>query len=546
MMRKLLHLLLAILFLPVGMIAQNLFINEVVASNNLDQMDEFFEYDDWVEIYNSGGILNLAGYYLSDDHLLLTKYQIPATNSGLTTILPNSHIIFWCDNDYLTQGENHTNFTLKSSGENIFLTAPDGITIIDSISYPQLASDISYGRTCDGCNTWQYFNNTTWNATNQEIINPNGELLFINEVQTVNTQTIHDLYFEYEPWVEIYNPNTFQVNLGGYVVNVGGNNYTIPTNNPVETIIPAGGFRNLWLDNDLTQGALHIGLSLPASGTVTLYGPNGTSVVNQYNYSTIASDQSWGRSTDGAGSSITFTQPTPTVTNSLFLIAGESLFINEVMAKNLVTLTDNFGEYEDWIEIYNPNNYAVNMSGYYMSDNPEVRNRWVVPSTFPDSVTIPAQSWLLYYCDGDNNQGVLHTNFSLSNGGEYAGLFSPDGFSLIDEVQWGFIGADTSYGRQYDGDANWIQFLASTPDASNGVNPNGIEEYSVNTIHVFPNPTIDHIMLNEKQDIRIYGLNGQLMFQGKNVKTIDVSKWAAGQYILTGDSKKAVKFEITR
>ena len=49
--------------------AQSLYINELVASNNQDQMDEFFEYDDWIEIYNTGGITNLAGYYLSDDPL---------------------------------------------------------------------------------------------------------------------------------------------------------------------------------------------------------------------------------------------------------------------------------------------------------------------------------------------------------------------------------------------------------------------------------------------------------------------------------------------
>jgi hypothetical protein len=525
---------------------QNLYINEIVASNNLDQMDEFFEYDDWLEIYNSGGILNLAGYYLSDDPTLLTKFQIPSTNAGLTTILPNSHIIFWCDNDTLTQGENHTNFTMKSGGETILLTAPDGITIIDSITYAPLATDISYGRSCDGCATWQYFNNTTWDAANQEIINSNGELLFINEIQTANTQTIHDLSFEYESWIEIYNPNTFQVNIAGYVVNAGGSNYTIPSNNPIETIIPPGGFRNLWFDNDLTQGALHVGLSLPSSGSVTLYGPNATSVVSQYNYSTIATDQSWGRTTDGANNSMTYAQPTPTVTNSLFLIAGETLFINEIMAKNLTTLADNFGEYEDWLEIYNPNNYAVNMSGYYMSDNPEVRNRWVVPSAFPDSVTIPAQSWLLYYCDGDNGQGVLHANFSLSNGGEYAGLFSPDGFSLIDEVQWGFIGADTSYGRQFDGDANWIQFLSSTPEASNGTNPNGIMESRENNVTLYPNPAVTEIVLNTKSNIRVYNLSGQLIYQENQATRLDVSKWNVGQYILTSDSGKSVKFEIIR
>ena len=42
--------------------AQTLFINEVIASNDFGQMDVAFEYDDWIEIYNAGGIINLAGY----------------------------------------------------------------------------------------------------------------------------------------------------------------------------------------------------------------------------------------------------------------------------------------------------------------------------------------------------------------------------------------------------------------------------------------------------------------------------------------------------
>ncbi|MFM7770462.1 MAG: lamin tail domain-containing protein, partial [Bacteroidota bacterium] len=178
-MRKLIFIALA-LFFSKQIEGQNLFINEVIASNDFGQMDVAFEYDDWIEIYNSGGILNLAGYYLSDDPLNLTMYQIPATNPGITTILPGGYLIFWADKDNLTQGENHTNFSLSANGETVFLTAPDGITIIDQLTYPQMATDISYGRSCDGCATLQYFNNVTYSATNFETP-PASELLFINE-----------------------------------------------------------------------------------------------------------------------------------------------------------------------------------------------------------------------------------------------------------------------------------------------------------------------------------------------------------------------------
>ncbi len=508
-------------------------------------MDEFFEFDDWLEIYNTGGILNLSGYYLSDDPNLLTKFQIP-NDPALTTVLPNSHIVFWCDNDNALQGANHTNFTLKSSGETVFLVNPDGFTIIDSITYAPLAADISYGRTCDGCPTWQYFNNTTWNADNQEIINMNGELLFINEIQTVNTNTIHDLQFEYEPWMEIYNPNSFQVNVASYIIQANGVNYTIPANAPTETIIPAGQFRVVWFDNDISQGAMHLNLSLNATTNVKILAPNGTTVVDNYSFGAIPTDQSWGRNVDGGVSSMIFTSPTPTASNTLFVVPGAAVKINEVMAKNVASITDNFAEFEDWIEIYNPLSTPINLGGYYLSDNPEIRNKWQIPSTYPDSVTIPAGGWKLFFCDADLNQGVLHANFSLSNGGEYAGIFSTDGFSLVDEVQWDFMGGDTTYGRQYDGYNNWIQFTTSntvTPGTSNGTNPNGVVNVLQQEIAVYPNPSADEIRWNAPQDFRLYDVQGNLVMQGKNQVFADIRKLASGKYFVVFGNNKGVKIE---
>ena len=167
-----------------------LYINEVMASNREGIFDDFFERDDWIEIYNSGGIQNLAGYYLSDNPDLLTQWQFPSTNAGLTTVLPNSHLLIWVDNDP-EQGEDHTNFRLSGDGETIYLVMPDGETIIDQITYPEQARDISYGRSCDGCSDWVFFNNSTPDDENMELEMPTMSL-FINEVQFENDSYIAD------------------------------------------------------------------------------------------------------------------------------------------------------------------------------------------------------------------------------------------------------------------------------------------------------------------------------------------------------------------
>ena len=162
-----------------GIEAQSLVINEVLASNSSFDYDDFFQFEDWIEIYNGGGILNLEGYHLSDDPDTLDKWMFPSTNPGLTTILPGGHLRIWCDDDE-QQGEDHTNFKLSGDGETVFLVEPDGFTIVDSITFGLAQTDISYGRACDGCSDWIYFNVPTPDAPNA-VINLPVSTLFINE-----------------------------------------------------------------------------------------------------------------------------------------------------------------------------------------------------------------------------------------------------------------------------------------------------------------------------------------------------------------------------
>ena len=60
--------------------SQDLILNELQASNSNGVYDDFFEFDDWVEIHNSGSLLNLAGHYLSDDLDSLDKWKFPDTS----------------------------------------------------------------------------------------------------------------------------------------------------------------------------------------------------------------------------------------------------------------------------------------------------------------------------------------------------------------------------------------------------------------------------------------------------------------------------------
>ena len=75
--------------------------------------------------------------------------------------------------------------------------------------------------------------------------------------------------------------------------------------------------------------------------------------------------------------------------------AGE-VILNEFMASNGNALADEDGSYEDWIELHNPGNQAVNLAGWGLSDNPASPFQW----RFPADTQIPAGGHLLVWASG--------------------------------------------------------------------------------------------------------------------------------------------------
>lgn len=513
-----------------------LYINEIIASNQVGQQDDFNDNDDWIEIFNDGGVINMAGYYITDDPDSLTKYMIPFGFDTETFVAPNSHFIIWADKDNLTQGPTHTNFSLSVDGETILLVAPDGTTIIDQVTYPLMVSDISYGRETDGNANWMYFNNVTYEDPNGELVQE-PEILFINEVQTQNTSTFQDTFDEYEQWFEIYNPNPYPVNVAGYFISNTANplEFLIPNSNPYRTVIPANGFGIIWCDGELTDDSNHSSFTLNnAGGTITLTAPDGSSVVDTYTYPEMGVDQSWGRSSDGGVNSIVFNVPTPRVSNQIMIIEPDLVYINEVLTINVADTVDNYQEHEDWFEIYNPGNAPVSLVGYYFSDNPENPMKWQVPATFPDSVTVPAQGWLLFWADEDGIQGVRHASFRLNNNLEELSMYSPDGFSVVDHIEWTGMDADTSLGRASDGSPNWIYFIGTTPEYSNNSGEIGIFGPAVEKglFSLWPNPANTYVMFRHRVDVAIYSMGGQLLKQELQTLQVDVSDLSAGMYLV--------------
>ncbi|MHC4499003.1 MAG: CotH kinase family protein, partial [Planctomycetota bacterium] len=129
-----------------------LLINEFMASNDSNEADPQGDFDDWIEIYNPTAVaIDMAGMYLEDSG---NSWRIPDDRPGETTILPGGYLLIWADDDVCDTPGLHAGFKLNAGGDEIRLYDDDGVTLIDSISFEDMFTDISYGRYPDGIDNW--------------------------------------------------------------------------------------------------------------------------------------------------------------------------------------------------------------------------------------------------------------------------------------------------------------------------------------------------------------------------------------------------------
>ena len=127
--------------------------------------------------------------------------------------------------------------------------------------------------------------------------------------------------------------------------------------------------------------------------------------------------------------------------------APAQVVISEFMADNKNSLQDEDGASSDWVELYNTSATTVNLSGWSLTDDPSLQDRWLFPST-----NLATKGFIVVFASGKNRAvpgAPLHTDFGLSKGGEYLALVRPDG-SVASEFAPAFPAQDTdvSYGRE--------------------------------------------------------------------------------------------------
>ena len=138
------------------------------------------------------------------------------------------------------------------------------------------------------------------------------------------------------------------------------------------------------------------------------------------------------------------------------------LFINELQPSNQDTVTDEYGEADDWIELINAGDSPVDLLGYSLADSSGTTQ------VISKSVVVAAGAFHLMWADDSPSQGPSHLGFKLSGKkGDSVTLKDATGRTL-DSVSFGPTTGQDTYARFPDATGPFAWCGAPTPGAANG------------------------------------------------------------------------------
>jgi len=323
----------------------------------------------------------------------------------------------------------------------------------------------------------------------------------INECMPNNTLTAADQDGEYNDWVELYNTSNSSINLQGYFLS---DRRGEPTKFQFPYVsIAANDYLIIWVDKDTLQTGLHTNFKLSASSEQVYFFSPDTNLIDYVHFYNMQADESIARTKDGNGPF--------EVTNSSYNSTNGNkpagIVINEWMAWNASAEQDEFGEYNDWIELYNNSNLNINLQGYFLSNKANEETKF----QFPD-ISIGANDYLILWADEDTLQGSLHLPFKLDSERDDIVLARPD-TSTIDYFFHQEVDSNLTQARIPNGLGN-IAKGNSTLSFSNQAYVS-INEETKSEFTLHPNPCSSFVSIesldNETQYFDLLDVKGCLL-----------------------------------
>ena len=399
---------------------------------------------DWVELYNpTDHGVSLAGYKLSDREDKV-KYELSEGVLG-----SGEYLVIWCGPD--AAGDYAAPFALASDGgETVVLTGPGGVC--DSVTLPALDSNTSYAFADGG---WAVSDQPTPGYANDAAgaaayISADGSRtaeLYITEAVIKNIDSGADSDGDLSDWIELANLGSTPLNLGGWHLSDSEEDlaaWTFP-----DVTLESGEYLRVFASGkNRTQGELHTSFALSSKDTVYLSTPTGA-VLRSLPLEGIPDGESLAMQADGSYALCRF--PTPGMANtaeSYLSLAGSAERTSPLLIWEAVVYDE---KGPDWVELKNVSDGAIDLGGYYLTDNLKKTEKYQ-----PLSGTLQPGEVTVVKCE----------NFSLSAQSDSLYLCSSDG-RLCDQAFLRSIPIGGSYGR-LDGENGFFYFSAATPGAANG------------------------------------------------------------------------------
>ncbi|MEM6342597.1 MAG: lamin tail domain-containing protein [Bacteroidota bacterium] len=426
---------------------------------------------EFIELKNKGSdTLFLSDVYFSEGLKYSFPYEAQLAPDSLLVLAKNADT-FLLNYGFLPDGVYEGK--LANEGETLILTSPDGLTI-DSLRYKDkfpwdtladgygpslelLAASLdnkiaaNWATNTNFCGTPRRDNSINCSGSNTDII--------ISEVMYNYGFKLDGL--DAQDWVELYNRSNQDLDISAWQLRDEDSTYILPPG----TIISANGFLVLAdsLDDfNYVHPAVGAAVSLEGLGfsakgeQLALFDANACPV------SAIVYDNKapWPKSADGEGFSLMLKNDSldPSLPTSWLAsgnYAGTPAQVNQrfcdstpppIIINEIAYRPNTSYDTKDWVELYNPNNTAIDLSGWELHDS---QNYYKIP---PGTIIVAGGYLVIaqeqfsfftkYGASLPNNISVVgDLDFGLSGDGEWVALLTDDrcwvdGLKYNDSYPW--------------------------------------------------------------------------------------------------------------
>ena len=264
-------------------------------------------------------------------------------------------------------------------------------------------------------------------------------------------------------FVEVHNTSSSPIDISGYMLGdqLDSVGYTFPKG----TVLNAHSYIVVWCDKEAeSSGYAKFGISKKGDDTISLYNSSNV-IVDQVTVPAVNDNAPLIRDEKGQWSIGSHATPGYENTDAGFEAWLESrntrdvpLVISEVASGGGFSIVNGIGAQSDWIELTNTGNETVVLDGAFLSDDPDDRTKWMIPS-----LSVEPGQRVVIRCAGAT-AAEYEANFALSRDGCTVILTGVYG-NTISQVTVPSLGKECSWALQADG--TYIQTPQSTPGYDN-------------------------------------------------------------------------------